>query len=57
MQASEVRAAELLRHHVTCRDNLETALSSLPLLMPARMDTIKALLLGVSPPLRRPPQN
>ncbi|KAK3331291.1 hypothetical protein B0H66DRAFT_94539 [Apodospora peruviana] len=45
---TEARAAELLKHHATCRNNLETALSTLPMLMPARMDNVKALLLGAS---------
>ncbi|KAM7193334.1 hypothetical protein V8F33_007877 [Rhypophila sp. PSN 637] len=48
MAATDTRSAELLKYHYTCRDNLETALSNLPLLMPARMETIKALLLGAS---------
>lgn len=48
MTATDTKSAELLRHHYTCRDNLETALSNLPLLMPARIETIKALILGAS---------
>ncbi|KAK0612577.1 hypothetical protein B0T17DRAFT_410286 [Bombardia bombarda] len=40
--------AGLLRHHHLCRDNLETALASLPMLLPARMENIQALLLGAS---------
>jgi len=54
LQAEEPRKSELFRDHLLCRDNIETALMNLPLLMPARMDTIEALLLGVSgtsPPL------
>jgi hypothetical protein len=31
-----------------CRDNLETALSNLPLLLPPKRETVEALLLGVS---------
>ena len=43
----EARSAEFIEYHYLCRDNLETALSNLPLLMPPRMDTIEALMLGV----------
>lgn len=33
-----------------CRDNLETALANLNILMPATYESIMALILGVSPP-------
>ncbi|KAH8883201.1 hypothetical protein GQ53DRAFT_732750 [Thozetella sp. PMI_491] len=45
---NEALSAELLRYHYVCRDNLETALANLPLLMPPRMDTIEALMLGAT---------
>jgi hypothetical protein len=44
---SGTSTAELLQCQNLCRDNLETALANLPLLMPARMGNIEALLLGV----------
>lgn len=50
----EARSAEFIEYHYLCRDNLETALASLPLLMPPRMDTIEALMLGVRSPSLAP---
>ncbi len=44
----EARSEEHLKYHYLCRDNLETALATLPLLLPSRKDMIEALLLGVS---------
>ncbi len=44
----ESKSEEYLRYHYLCRDNLETALANLPLLLPPRKETIEALLLGVS---------
>ena len=41
-------STETLEYHHLCRDNLETALASLPLIMPPRRETVEALLLGVS---------
>ncbi|GAB1312466.1 hypothetical protein MFIFM68171_02676 [Madurella fahalii] len=38
--------AQMLEYQALCRDNLETALTNLPLLMPARRDSIEVLLLG-----------
>lgn len=38
---------ELQRHSNLCRNNLETALANLSLLMPARDEYIEALALGV----------
>lgn len=35
------------RYQYLCRDNLETALANLPLLLPPRAETVEALLLGV----------
>ena len=46
----EQRREEYLRYHYLCRDNLETALTSLPLLLPPTREMIEALLLGVSKP-------
>ena len=40
---------ELLEYQSLCRDNLETALTNLPLLMPARKECIEVLLLGACP--------
>ncbi|KAH6630020.1 hypothetical protein B0J18DRAFT_87516 [Chaetomium sp. MPI-SDFR-AT-0129] len=37
---------QLLEYMVLCRDNLETALSNMPLLMPARKESIELLLMG-----------
>ncbi|KAL2183603.1 hypothetical protein L209DRAFT_759267 [Thermothelomyces heterothallicus CBS 203.75] len=37
---------QLLEYQSLCRDNLETALTNLPLLMPARKESIELLLLG-----------
>lgn len=39
--------AQLLEYQSICRDNLETALTNLPLLMPARRESIELLVLGV----------
>ncbi|KAK6337457.1 hypothetical protein TWF730_002856 [Orbilia blumenaviensis] len=39
---------ECLKYQTLCRDNLETALSNLPLLLPARKDMVEALILGVT---------
>lgn len=39
--------AQMLEYQALCRDNLETALTNLPLLMPARRDSIEVLVLGV----------
>lgn len=44
---NEAATSDILKHQLICRDNLETALSNLPLLMTARPDSIQALLLGV----------
>ncbi len=41
------KLAEIIRYQDMVRDNLETALSSLPLLLPSRRDSVEALLLGV----------
>ena len=38
---------QLLEYQNLCRDNLETALANLPLLMPARQESIEVLLQGV----------
>lgn len=46
--ASAEKKEEYLRYAHECRDNLETALSNLPLHLPARSNTIMALLFGVS---------
>jgi len=42
------KAAEFLKYHYKCRDNLETALGSLPLLLTQKRENVEALLLGVS---------
>ncbi|KAB5572543.1 hypothetical protein GE09DRAFT_1170639 [Coniochaeta sp. 2T2.1] len=39
---------DYLEYHHLCRDNLETALASLPLIMPPKRETVEALLLGVT---------
>ncbi|KAL2192487.1 hypothetical protein P885DRAFT_72972 [Corynascus similis CBS 632.67] len=44
--AEGARRAQLLEYQSLCRDNLETALTNLPLLMPARKESIELLLLG-----------
>lgn len=44
----EPRSEEYLKYRYLCRDNLETALANLPLLLPPRREMIEALLLGVS---------
>ncbi|KAK0717341.1 hypothetical protein B0T26DRAFT_675664 [Lasiosphaeria miniovina] len=41
-------AAGLVKYRDLCRDNLETALASLPLMTPARRETAEALLLGTT---------
>ncbi|KAL2269284.1 hypothetical protein VTJ83DRAFT_1468 [Remersonia thermophila] len=38
--------AQLLEYQALCRDNLETALANLPLLLPARRESIEVLVLG-----------
>jgi hypothetical protein len=45
--ADGAQRAQLLEYQSLCRDNLETALTNLPLLMPARKESIEVLLLGV----------
>lgn len=42
--------AQFLEYQSLCRDNLETALTNLPLLMPARKESLEVLLLGVRTP-------
>ncbi|KAK3950539.1 hypothetical protein QBC32DRAFT_346312 [Pseudoneurospora amorphoporcata] len=42
------QAEKLLEYRNLCRDNLETALMALPLFMPARKESIEALLLAAS---------
>ena len=44
----ESKSEEYLKYHYLCRDNLETALANVPLLLPPRKEMIEALLLGVS---------
>ncbi|KAK3311542.1 uncharacterized protein B0T15DRAFT_549129 [Chaetomium strumarium] len=44
--AEGAQRAQLLEYQSLCRDNLETALANLPLLMPARKESIEVLLLG-----------
>lgn len=39
---------EYLKYHYLCRDNLETALANLQLLLPPKREMIEALLLGAS---------
>jgi hypothetical protein len=48
--AEDERRGPLLEYQSLCRDNLETALANLPLLMPARKESIEVLLLGVRLP-------
>lgn len=45
---NESRSEEFLKYHHLCRDNLETALTNLPLLLSPTREMIEALLLGVS---------
>jgi hypothetical protein len=45
--------AELLRYMDMCCANFETALVNLPLLMPARKESVEVLVLGVSQALSR----
>lgn len=40
--------AEYIKYGTICKENLEMALANLNLFMPARMENIQALLLGVS---------
>jgi hypothetical protein len=40
--------AELLRYMAMCRDNFETALVNLPLLLPARKESVEVLVMAVS---------
>lgn len=47
--AQGAQRAQLLEYQHLCRDNLETALANLPLLMPARKESVEVLLLGVGP--------
>lgn len=49
--ARGAQRAQLLEYQSLCRDNLETALANLPLLMPARKESIEVLLLGVRNPI------
>ncbi|KIX98689.1 uncharacterized protein Z520_05990 [Fonsecaea multimorphosa CBS 102226] len=44
----EANSQEYREYHHLCRDNLETALANLPLLLPSNKETIEALLLGVT---------
>ncbi|KAL2136551.1 hypothetical protein VTI74DRAFT_3096 [Chaetomium olivicolor] len=44
--AQGAQRAQLLEYQRLCRDNLETALTNLPLLMPPRKESIEVLLLG-----------
>ncbi|KAK4124809.1 hypothetical protein N657DRAFT_712128 [Parathielavia appendiculata] len=44
--AEGAQRAQLLEYQSLCRDNLETALVNLPLLLPARKESIEVLLLG-----------
>ncbi|SPQ19847.1 f63a4906-a6fb-4e30-a403-60ac7174ad3a [Thermothielavioides terrestris] len=44
--AEGARKAQLLQYQSVCRDNLETALTNLPLLLPARKESVEILLLG-----------
>lgn len=48
---NEPVASEYQRYCSMCRDNLETALANLSLLLPAKVENIEALLLGVRPKL------
>lgn len=53
-RTDEAQAEKLIEYRNLCRDNLETALMALPLFMPARKESIEALLLAVSVPLTSP---
>ncbi|KAL2023006.1 hypothetical protein VTK56DRAFT_4221 [Thermocarpiscus australiensis] len=44
--AEGAQRAQLLEYQSLCRDNLETALSNLPLLLPARKESVELLVLG-----------
>ncbi|KIW29830.1 uncharacterized protein PV07_05617 [Cladophialophora immunda] len=44
----EANSQEYREYHYLCRDNLETALANLPLLLPRNKEMIEALLLGVT---------
>ncbi|KAK6530829.1 hypothetical protein TWF281_007666 [Arthrobotrys megalospora] len=39
---------ECQKYHLMCRDNVETGLANLPLLLPARKDMVEALILGIT---------
>lgn len=56
LEEDETAAAGFLSYQNLCQDNLKTALANLPLFLPARIDSIQALLLGVraSPPSPKP---
>lgn len=45
--AEGAQRAQFLEYQSLCRDNLETALANLPLLMPARKESVEVLLMGV----------
>ncbi|EXJ76568.1 uncharacterized protein A1O5_01076 [Cladophialophora psammophila CBS 110553] len=44
----ESESQDYLQYHYLCRDNLETALANLPLLLPPNKEIVEALLLGVT---------
>ncbi|KAK4133515.1 hypothetical protein BT67DRAFT_52832 [Trichocladium antarcticum] len=44
--ADDAPRARFLEYQALCRDNLETALTNLPLLLPARRESLEVLLLG-----------
>ncbi|XXH05289.1 hypothetical protein Hte_011714 [Hypoxylon texense] len=49
VQAGDTTAASAYREHGnTCRDNLETALANLSLLMPSRKETVESLIMAAS---------
>ncbi|KAI6089712.1 hypothetical protein F4821DRAFT_275751 [Hypoxylon rubiginosum] len=49
VQAGDTAAASTYREHTrVCRDNLETALANLSLLMPSRKETVEALIMAAS---------
>lgn len=52
---SERALEELWVYHRICRDNMETALAHVTLILPARKETIEALLVGVSQTIRHRP--
>ncbi|KAK3372107.1 hypothetical protein B0H63DRAFT_401547 [Podospora didyma] len=47
-KAEEPSMAELRKYHTLCRDNLETALANMPLLMAPRKENVETLLSGVT---------